>query len=106
MTDYKKLYDDLLEEHLDLIRRLPKAFTEPDTYQYCPYCGGHGIHLRCKDVEFNVRGISVKCDELVAKCFSCEQEIYIPSINNWNCENREYAYQRAKAEREECVEKA
>lgn len=95
------VYDELLEEHLELIRRLPKAFTEPQQYRFCPYCGGHGIHLRCDEVEFQVRGIHAKYMELVAECITCEQEIYIPSINDWNCENREYAYQNAKAEREE-----
>lgn len=89
-------YDELLEEHLELIRRLPKAFTEPQQYRFCPYCGGHGIHLRCDAVEFNVRGINVKCFEIVAECSTCEKEIYIPSINDWNCENREYAYLTAR----------
>ena len=95
------LYNDLKEEHLELIRRLPKAFREPSAYRYCPYCGEYGIHLRCGGSEFNVRGIHVKCDEIVAECSSCGQEIYIPSINDWNCENREYAYQVAKAERKD-----
>ena len=98
---YRKLFLDLKEEHLELIRRLPKAFTEPQPYRYCPYCGNHGIHLRCDDVEFEARGIHVKCTEIVAECSTCEQEIYIPTINDWNCENREYAYQNAKTEREE-----
>lgn len=95
------LYNDLKEEHLELIRRLPKAYREPSAYLYCPYCGEKGIHLRCNDSEFDVRGIHVKCDEIVAECSSCGQEIYIPSINDWNCENREYAYQVAKEKRGE-----
>jgi transcription elongation factor Elf1 len=95
------LYNDLKEEHLELIRRLPKAFTEPQQYRFCPYCGEHGIHLRCTVSEFDVRGIHVKCDELIAECSSCGQEIYVPSVNDWNCENREYAYQVAKAKRGE-----
>ena len=98
---HEMLYNDLLEEHLELIRRLPKAFREPNTYRYCPYCGEYGIHLRCNVSEFDVRGIPVKCDEIIAECSSCGQEIYIPSINDWNCENREYAYQVAKAERKD-----
>lgn len=100
----EKQFNELLEEHLELIRRLPKAFTEPQSYRYCPYCGNHGIHLRCDEVEFNVRGIYVKYTEIVAECSTCEQEIYIPSINDWNCENREYAYQNAKTEREESIQ--
>ena len=98
---YRKLFLDLKEEHLELIRRSPKVFTEPQPYRYCPYCGNHGIHLRCNVSEFDARGIHVKCDELIAECSSCGHEIYIPSINDWNCENREYAYQNAKTEREE-----
>ena len=100
-----KVYDELLDEHLELIRRLPKAFREPSAYRYCPYCGEHGIHLRCVGSEFDVRGIHVKCDEIIAECSSCGQEIYIPSINDWNCENREYAYQVAKAKRGESDER-
>lgn len=104
LVSMEKQYNDLLEEHLELMRRLPKAFTEPQQYRYCPYCGGHGIHLRCDDVELNVRGVFFKFYEIVAECSTCEQEIYIPSINDWNCENREYAYQNAKAERKETHE--
>lgn len=74
---------------------------ESKLYKYCPYCGEKGIHLRCVVTEFEVKGIRVKCDELVAECLSCRQEIYIPTINDWNCENREYAYQRAKERKEQ-----
>ena len=95
---YKKLYDDLFEEHCELLRRLPKSFVEPKPYRYCPYCGGYGIHLECADAEFHVRGVHVKCFELVARCVECGEEIYIPTINDWNVDNREWAYQRAKME--------
>jgi uncharacterized protein with PIN domain len=95
---YKKLYDDLLEEHCELLRRLPKPFVQPKTYRYCPYCGNHGIHIECNDAEFHVRGVHVKCFELVARCLGCGEEIYIPTINDWNVDSREWAYQRAKME--------
>lgn len=40
----------------------------------------------------------MKCFELVARCVECGEEIYIPTINDWNVDNREWAYQRAKME--------
>ena len=70
---------------------------------YCPYCGKRGIHLRLDDVEMTIRGVHFKYDEIVAECISCKEEIYVPFINDYNCESREYAYEAAKA-RKECAE--
>ena len=76
-------------------------FDEPKSPSYCPYCGKRGINLRSDDVEITVRGIHFKYIEIVAECFTCKEEIYVPYINDYNCESREYAYQMAKERKEQ-----
>ena len=61
-------------------------FDEPKSPTYCPYCGKRGIHF--------------KYAEIVAECFTCKEEIYVPFINDYNCESREYAYNAAKARKD------
>ena len=75
-------------------------FDEPKSPSYCPYCGKRGIHLLSDDVEITIRGIHFKYTEIVAECFTCKEEIYIKYINDYNCENREYAYKAAKARKD------
>ena len=67
---------------------------------YCPYCGEHGIHLRTDEVEITIRGFHFKYTEIVAECISCKEEIYVPFINDYNCESRECAFVTAKARKE------
>lgn len=64
--------------------------------KYCPYCGERGINLRTDDVEMTIRGVHFKYGELVAECFVCKEEIYVPFINDYNRDAREYAYATAK----------
>lgn len=75
-------------------------FNEPKSPSYCPYCGKRGIHLRTDEVEITIRGIHFKYTEIVAECFSCKEEIYVPYINDYNCDSREHAYVTAKNRKE------
>ena len=42
--------------------------------------------------EINVRGVSFRCMELRAFCVVCNNEVYVPEINDANAKAREEAF--------------
>lgn len=60
---------------------------------FCTRCGcerAYDVHM--EPVEFDVRGGSFRCRELRAFCVVCDNEIYVPEINDANARAREEAF--------------
>ena len=71
---------------------------------FCIRCGAyHEYYVKTRithDVLRDIRFVWVKD---TAYCMACEEEIYVPEVNDRNCANREYNYQRyAKAGGKQC----
>ena len=60
---------------------------------FCTRCGCERAYdVRMEPAEFNVRGGSFRCRELRAFCVVCDNEIYVPEINDANARAREEAF--------------
>ena len=63
---------------------------------FCIECGEvREYHILSQRVELEVRGIRFSYVELIAVCEDCEEELYVPEINDANVEERESAYRKA-----------
>lgn len=60
---------------------------------FCTRCGCERVYdVRMEPAEFNVRGGSLRCRELRALCAACNNEVYVPEINDANARAREEAF--------------
>ncbi|MBM6725149.1 hypothetical protein [Pseudoflavonifractor phocaeensis] len=60
---------------------------------FCTNCGCKRAYtVRMEPVEFNVRGGSFRCRELRAFCVVCNNEVYVPEINDANARAREETF--------------
>lgn len=69
--------------------------------RFCMHCMDElPYYAREKDVSVTVRDVEFQYSELTAYCLCCGKEIYVPYINDVNCERRKLAYWRSKNDTE------
>ena len=60
---------------------------------FCTSCGCERTYdVRMEPAEINVRGVSFRCMELRTFCVVCNNEVYVPEINDTNAKAREEAF--------------
>ena len=71
---------------------------------FCLKCGCHQPYrTKTHFVDDVVRGVRFRWVEDTAFCSVCGDEVYVPEVNDRNCANREFNYQRyAKAGGKTC----
>ena len=66
-----------------------------DNRPVCPKCRRHvGYKVKSSEDEFVIEGKTYSYISLTAICSWCASEIYVPLINDLNCEAREAAYRK------------
>lgn len=72
---------------------MKKSFD--DTRPFCINCGRHvGYRVEAKPASFEMRDKTIQYDEVIAVCARCSQELYVPYINDLNCDSVEEAYRK------------
>lgn len=65
--------------------------------EFCVKCGKkRSYHVSRHQDRITVRGIEFVYPEYVAHCAACGERIYVPTVNDMNCEIRERYYKEAK----------
>ena len=65
---------------------------EKDTV-FCINCGCKQKYIVKSQIDsLNVRNVEFTYIEKTAHCSKCENEVYVPEINDYNCTARETAY--------------
>ena len=60
---------------------------------FCTNCGCERAYtVRLEPTEINVRDCAFRCIELRAFCVVCNNEVYVPEINDANAKAREEAF--------------
>ena len=69
---------------------------QPQITALCQNCGKkRNYHMSRRRVKLKVRGVEFFTPEYVAHCAVCNQEMYVPSINDMNVSLRERHYKEA-----------
>jgi len=68
-------------------------------YKFCVYCGKlEEILVRCRIIKQVNNNVSFCYEEQYALCQNCGMEIYVPEINDVNCNARNQAYHQTLRE--------
>lgn len=67
-----------------------------DPRAFCANCGSKMPYSVVSNrIELTIKGTTFGCIEQEAHCVECNEEVYVPEINDYNVESRETAYRKA-----------